>query len=66
MNTSMPSAAHLEKLQLLTQSYAQFSRNRAGLGYLVLLVCKLLHIHASIAADSLAHCSFAAMPAKPW
>lgn len=38
MNTSMPSAAHLEKLQHLTQNYAQFSRNRAGLAYLVLAV----------------------------
>jgi hypothetical protein len=38
MNTSMPSAAHLEKLQNLTQNYAQFSRSRAGLAYLVLAV----------------------------
>jgi hypothetical protein len=38
MSTSMPSAAHLEKLQNLTQNYAQFSRNRAGLAYLVLSV----------------------------
>jgi hypothetical protein len=37
MNTSMPSAAHLEKLQNLTRNYAQFSRNKAGLGFLVLV-----------------------------
>jgi hypothetical protein len=38
MNTAMPNAAHLEKLQNLTQNYAQSSRNRAGLAYLLLLI----------------------------
>jgi hypothetical protein len=38
MNTGMPNAAQLENLQNLTQNYAQFSRNRAGLAYLLLLL----------------------------